>query len=294
MIHQNAQTIDPPIRRVAYVRESGCLTLQFAMDYFRGKTLIICAASIETRAIAEGFGVTPPEQDWVCVPVPKIGYLVQSGVGKANAAACIVLALMQYPDISKVINLGICGRLSIDNPEEDLGTVFCAAPSTYADEGVLTPEGFKSLHDLGFPILGTDYQPDATGKLYKICAQDESSWDWTDMLSSLLFLNDIKVTNAFPIATISTCSGTDDLARQIGERTEAGAEAMEGAAIRQICDRMSARRQRVELPDSHIAFAELRVVSNTTGDRDKQIWNMPLALERLREIAEVFRDKGCA
>ncbi|MBL8760188.1 MAG: futalosine hydrolase, partial [Phycisphaerae bacterium] len=74
------------------------------------------------------------------------------------------------------------------------------------------------------------------------------------------------------IATVSVCSGTDELAAEIRSRTGAIAEGMEGAACGLVAARMGVR------------FAELRVVSNHTGRRDRQGWNLEGAFRRLGEL----------
>ena len=77
-----------------------------------------------------------------------------------------------------------------------------------------------------------------------------------------------------PIATVATCSGTGTAAEEVVARTGAIAEAMEGAAVVH-----AARRQRVPA-------IELRVVSNTTGDRDRQRWDLTGALSVLGDSVE--------
>lgn len=74
-----------------------------------------------------------------------------------------------------------------------------------------------------------------------------------------------------PIATVATCSGTDAAAAEVVRRTGALAEAMEGAAVVH-----SSRRL-------HIPAIELRVISNTTGDRPKQKWEIDRAFKALGE-----------
>ena len=80
-----------------------------------------------------------------------------------------------------------------------------------------------------------------------------------------------------PIATVATCSGTDEAADAIARRTGALAEAMEGAAVVH-----AARRLRVPA-------LEVRAISNTTGDRDRQVWDLAGGLAALgaavRELA---------
>ena len=47
---------------------------------------------------------------------------------------------------------------------------------------------------------------------------------------------------------------------------------MEGAAIALVADTLDIRA------------AELRVISNSTGDRDRQVWNIREALDRLGKV----------
>jgi futalosine hydrolase len=75
------------------------------------------------------------------------------------------------------------------------------------------------------------------------------------------------------IAAVSECSGTDARATEIVKRTNAIAEGMEGAAIALVAQRL--RRQ----------WAEIRVISNTTGDRDRQVWKAKDAAEQLGDLA---------
>ena len=77
-----------------------------------------------------------------------------------------------------------------------------------------------------------------------------------------------------PIATVATCSGTDEFANQVTERTGAIAEAMEGAAVMHVANLMNT------------PAIEIRVISNTTGNRDEQEWNLQLALQKVSEVTE--------
>jgi futalosine hydrolase len=75
-----------------------------------------------------------------------------------------------------------------------------------------------------------------------------------------------------PIATVSTCSATDNSAREVARRTGALAETMEGAA----CALVAHRRG--------IPFAEVRAISNYTGARANQRWDIQSALEALDHV----------
>lgn len=72
-----------------------------------------------------------------------------------------------------------------------------------------------------------------------------------------------------PIATVATCSGTDAAAAEVERRTGALAEAMEGAAVVHAALRLN------------VPAIELRTISNTTGDRARQRWDLAAGLEAL-------------
>jgi futalosine hydrolase len=136
-----------------------------------------------------------------------------------------------------------------------LGQSVLASHSAFADEGVLTDAGYRTIAQMGF-VLGPPPVNDA-----RVAGHAR-------LLAALTPLVDTLA----PIATVSTCSGTDALARIVRDRTGAAAECMEGAAIALVCARLGAR------------FAELRTISNTTGDRSGQRWDSAGALARLSSI----------
>lgn len=81
------------------------------------------------------------------------------------------------------------------------------------------------------------------------------------------------------IATVSWCSGDDGCAAGVVSRTGAIAEAMEGAAC----------AVATQLSDPSIRTGELRVISNTTGNRSKQVWDLDLALKNLITVLGLLR-----
>jgi futalosine hydrolase len=78
------------------------------------------------------------------------------------------------------------------------------------------------------------------------------------------------------IATVATCSGTDALAVEVERRTGAIAEAMEGAAVVHAALRLG-------LPGG-----EVRVISNSTGDRAKQQWDIARAFAAMHTLGARF------
>jgi len=186
--------------------------------------------------------------------------MVHLGVSKSNAAGALASVLGCGPRYAAVINIGIAGSLP-DGQEFALRPTdtIVATRCTFADEGILTPAGYQSVATMGFPI-----NPD--GEDVFACSRD------------LVELFTPLVTAAGGIATVSTCSGTDALAREVGLRTGALAETMEGAACALVCHR------------ARVPFVEVRAISNYTGDRAKQAWDIKGALASLeRLLATVLR-----
>ncbi|MEO1007777.1 MAG: futalosine hydrolase [Planctomycetota bacterium] len=218
------------------------------------RTLLVVAADAERQAVQEGFG--RPGGDlaaWTPQPLAGCADLLISGIGKANAAAATatVLAGGGY---GRVLNLGIAGSLPIADPLP-IGASIAATRSIYADEGIALPDGsFVGCAAMGFPL--------------------GPFGDWgVSADPALLDLAGPLVDVTAPIATVSTCSGTDAIALEVVRRTWAVAETMEGAAVGHVCARLG------------VPYLELRIVSNTTGDRDGQRWDFSLAVERLRDLA---------
>lgn len=229
--------------------------------------LLAAAAPAEARAVLAGIGaepladsLTPPGQrmgskpkhdwPWTRLEVNDRFHLVLTGVGKANAAAAVARTL--DPTLhSCVLSVGIAGALPGSGVE--IGQSICATACVYADEGVLTPDGFMDCAEIGFPLGPFG------GKIIRV--PDE-------IIGRLSCLAD----RTGPIATVSTCSGTDELAATVAERTGALAEAMEGAACAHIASLLG------------VAAGELRTISNRTGDRSAGGWDVPRALSRLRQV----------
>ncbi len=225
----------------------------------RGRALLVAAARLEADAILGALGIKPdpPLAEWTVSRLDDRLDLLLTGIGKANAAGATADAITGR-SYACVVNLGVCGSLPrLSEPPLPPGAVIVATESVFADEGVETPSGFEDVASMGFgPLTG------APGDGLRL----PGSRALRDAIHPLAEV-------AAPIATVSMCSGTDALAGAIADRSGAVAEAMEGAAIALVC----ARRQ--------TPFIELRVVSNTTGDRARQQWNIRAALERLGGVA---------
>jgi len=213
------------------------------------RVLFAVAADAEVAAVFRGLRCggreIPPE--WGSVVVTSGVEVLRTGVGKANA--CGAVARLLDPRVhGLVLSIGVAGSLPL-SPPLAIGAVVAASTIVIADEGVEGPQGFQSLASLGFPpLLGGD-----------TLAPPE----WV-----LRWLRGFGL-HVGAIATVSTCSGTDAGARRVAQRTGAVAEGMEGAGVA------------LAAVHAGVAFGEVRIISNTTGDRDRQEWRLTDALEQL-------------
>jgi futalosine hydrolase len=187
------------------------------------------------------------------------------GVGKVAATMglySLLVGLEAAQPVRAVLLCGIAGafpeRLRASPLPVRLGGVCVVGSDMLADEGVATADGFL---DLGGPIAGHGQRLLDTGPFP---ANPRMASDAAARLG-------IGIVRG---ATVSTCSGTDDVARVLHRRSHADIESMEGAAIAAVC-------RRREVPLLH-----LRAISNWTGDRNRGEWNVGAAVDALREAMQ--------
>lgn len=170
---------------------------------------------------------------------------VEVGVGKTSAASHLTERLLRGPTVDYVLAFGVCGTHR--GRELAVGDVCLVAEDQLADEGVETPDGFLALDTLRLGSVGPLLPDPARTRA------------WADALG-------VPTVRA---ATVSRCSGTDGLAHALVERTNTTIETMENGAVAWVCARLG------------VPWIGLRAVSNYTGDRDRQAWQLDLALDRL-------------
>ncbi len=203
--------------------------------------IIVVAVEAEAKAIAGGGAIDGAQ-------------VVIAGVGRTNAACATTEAIInawKRGGIDGVISAGVAGALPQDSDQEALnvGETIVASSCIYMEEGIITALGFAGMEALGFPL------GDFAGNAAPV--DDEL----LDRLSGTFRIG--------PIATVATCSGTDAAAAEVVRRTGALAEAMEGAAVVHAARRMK------------VPAIEIRAISNTCGDRARQIWDLPAGLDAL-------------
>lgn len=217
--------------------------------------LLAVAAPVEIAAVfrALGDGKAGVPGLWERVQVREGVSLVHLGVGKANAAGGLAQGLRSTDGL--VLNVGIGGALPGADGGFRLspGETVVGEASVFADEGLETDEGFADVATIGFPI-----DPEVGSRF--VCEP------------RVIEAFGSSVTARGVIATVSTCSATDGLAMEMSRRTGAIAETMEGAA----CGLVARRRG--------VAFGEVRAISNYTGARANQQWDIKGALASLERV----------
>ncbi len=167
------------------------------------------------------------------------------GVGKvASAMHTTQLLLTRRPPW--LLLIGVCGAYPASGLE--VGALCLVSDEVLADEGVaLADGGFTDLATMGLGAQGPFHADPAR----------------TRALATVLGAPVVRG------ATVSTCSGTDELARTLARRSGAMIETMEGAAVFQVCAHLG------------VPVVQLRCVSNRTGDRSRGGWDLRGAVERL-------------
>jgi futalosine hydrolase len=175
--------------------------------------------------------------------------IVVAGVGPAAAAAATSRALSDGRH-DLVLCAGIGGGFAPLGP----GDIAVAASIVFADLGAETADGFVPVSALGFGSERYDVAPRLSVEL-----ADRTGGHLGTVL------------------TVATVTGTAARAAELSGRfPDAIAEGMEGAGV-------------AAAATIHgVPFAEVRAISNLIRPRDRDAWEIPLALESLgRAVAAV-------
>ena len=165
-----------------------------------------------------------------------------------------------------VINIGIAGSYSFnDEPGTPalfpMGSTAIIEKEYFGDLGFETNFGFQTLFQ--YEILDADLFPFKGGALYRRPLEERFE----------------KVLEKYRKATgvtVQTVTGNRGRTEELCHQFNPHIESMEGAAVYYVC----------LLED--IPCFELRTVSNEVGERNREKWNTPLALESLRRAMNDF------
>jgi futalosine hydrolase len=239
-------------------------------------TIAVTAATLlEISALVEAFQaqkyrISLPWDIFVADEASTKIIFTVSGIGTSNAsAAASLVAHLFTPDL--LINTGCAGAYPGSGLE--IGNISLATTEIFADEGVVTPEGWYSLERIGIPLL------DRNGKRFF----NEIPLSLQANAAALQVAEQLGIE---PLATgrfltVAACSGTKARGEELKDRFGGICENMEGAAVALMAARYG------------IECMELRGISNYVEDRDTTQWDISLAATKSQRFLEQFIRNRC-
>lgn len=181
--------------------------------------------------------------------------LAHSGVGQ-NAMAIQLTRLLEQFQPEAVLLCGCGGSY----PHSSLGNgdLAIASEEICGDLGVATAEGFIALEELDIP-----QQPEL---MPQIRQRYPLQSDLTDLACRAL-----PEAQFGPFVSVNCCSGHPSLSDALQQRTAGICENMEGAAAAQACAEYA------------VPLLELRGISNPTGSREPQDWEIKRGAEAAQQ-----------
>lgn len=218
------------------------------------ETALLSGRLTQTRSVVIG-RYTALKGRFGRVPV----LILNTGVGKTNAAYAATLLLEQYtPKLLLLIGCGGAYKTS----GLRTGDLAIATEEIFGDEGVITPQGWRSMRHLKLPLLR-----EGERLFYNRFPLDQRL---VRTAKQILRGFDHR-TGAF--VTVSEVTGTDKKADEMEKRFRGICENMEGAAVAQLCTLYG------------IPFLEIRGISNIVKQRNKKEWHLPAAARISQEAA---------
>ncbi len=230
---------------------------------------LITATPLESKKIRQGIHPVAGDETKI-VFEGRLGendvIFTHCGIGKVNAAHSATLILENY-DVSVLILFGIGGAY----PDSDIriGDIAVAKTENYAEEGVLTENGWRPMDILGFPLLKKERE------YYNTFPLDDSMAKLAADASKNCGFN----VRTGDFVTVSQCSGTRESGEMMRKRFNGLCENMEGAAIAHICALYGIR------------MIEIRGISNIIEYRDMKTWDIEnAALNCNKAVIELTRN----
>ena len=179
-------------------------------------------------------------------------HLLVAGMGMLVTAAKLSYYLEQYQP-EWTVDIGIAGAF---NRDLSIGEVVNVATETYGDFGVEDDDDFKDFFDLGF----IETKEDAfTYGLQKA----------TPCASEFPLLYELRQVDSL---TVNKVHGKEHSIQLMMHKYKADIENMEGLAVFYVC------RLR------NLPCIEIRSISNYVEKRNKENWDISLAVEKLNEF----------
>jgi futalosine hydrolase len=177
--------------------------------------------------------------------------LLITGVGSIATAWSLRqwITLNEKPDLA--INAGIAGSF---NDKVNIGDVVMPVSDCFADAGIEDGENFLTLSESG--LISADEFPFKNGLLYADSRFVDKTKDILKPVSAI---------------TVNTATGSETTREKLVKKFNPDIETMEGATFFYICRR------------ENIPFLAVRAISNKVEKRNRDNWNIELALNNLSE-----------
>ena len=209
--------------------------------------LIVAATHQELKPLFEKYKVSFAENvSTINISNHTITALI-TGVGMVATTFHLTKLLSINNSYDLAINAGIAGSFFA---EINIGEVVNVVDEHFGDIGAEDGEEFSSLFDMGF--LKQDDFPFMNGKL----------------VSEYIFENDLRDVSGL---TVNKVHGNEVSIEKAKKKFNVSIESMEGAAFAYCC-------AQYEIP-----WIEIRSISNFIEQRDKNKWNIPLAINNLND-----------
>lgn len=207
------------------------------------KLLIVSATKFEIEPILKSMSVQPTIDNHFMSSTYKNHPIdfLIAGIGMVSTTFYLTKALSKKYDL--VINAGICGSF---NKNIDLGAVVNIYEDTFSELGAEDGNSFLTLAELN--LQGAQ----------KVTA------------SPLPFKNNnIELLPKVTGITVNTTHGNEQSIEKVIQQFHPFVESMEGAAFIFVCEQ------------EKTPCIQLRAVSNYVERRNKESWNIPLAIDNL-------------
>jgi len=213
------------------------------------KILIVAATRMEVKLLVDEFIFLGEKNHMLkhySFGGTKIDILI-TGIG-ATFTAFHLTDTLKENKYKLVLNIGIAGSLT---NELEIGEIVNVVSEEFADLGIEKKDEFLTLFESGF--MDSDEFPFSQGVI---------------KASSSIGLIDSKKVRGI---TTNKSHGRKSSIAEIHQKFSAHVETMEGAAVFYVCSWLG------------IPCHQIRAISNFVEPRDSSKWNIPTALENLKE-----------
>jgi futalosine hydrolase len=217
--------------------------------------LVVAATSSEADILQNISGLLPVIDGYRYANI-KVKPLI-TGIGSISTSWAMKqwISVNGKPDFA--LNIGIAGSY---NSALSIGEVVIPMSDVFADAGIEDGEDFLTLSEAG--LISPGEFPYNKGLLI------------ADTRHGVKLKSHLKSVKAI---TVNTATGSKTTRQKLAEKFNPDIETMEGATFFYIC----------AMED--IPFMALRAISNRVEVRNKNKWNIPLALENLtKTISEII------